>query len=347
MSVWTLCAAAAVSFAVAAAGAGWLAQWLRRRGVVDVPGERSSHVTPTPRGGGIAVLGGAAAGMLLLRVGAGVELPGVPLLAAIGLIALTGLADDLRGLPAWLRLLVQTASAAVVVAQGFMLENLPLPAPLDLPAGVLAPALTWLWLVGVTNLFNFLDGIDGYAGWQAVLGCAGAIGMGLGPSMSAAAAATGGAAAGFLLRNWHPARIFLGDVGSTALGFFLAACPLTAAPERRAEAVFTMAMLLWFFLSDGAYTLVKRLARGERIWMPHRSHLYQELARRLGRHDAVVKRVGAAGLLLGGAAVGAYLTQDARWQWGVMAAAASCFFVYRHLVEGWQDTAEAGGRHAE
>jgi UDP-N-acetylmuramyl pentapeptide phosphotransferase/UDP-N-acetylglucosamine-1-phosphate transferase len=206
--------------------------------------------------------------------------------------------------------------------------------------------LTWLWLVGVTNLFNFLDGIDGYAGWQAVVGCAGAAGMGLGPAMSAAAAAAGGAAAGFLWQNWHPARIFLGDVGSTALGFFLAACPLAAPPERRAEAVFAMAMLLWFFLSDGAYTLVKRLARGERIWTPHRNHLYQQLARRLGRHDAVVKRVGAAGTLLGAAAVGAYHLRDPRLEWAVMAVAAAAFAVYRHTVESSQALAAAGGRQA-
>lgn len=340
------CAAAAASFVVAAAGAGWLAQWLRRRGVVDVPGERSSHATPTPRGGGIAVLAGTAAGLLLLRLAAGMALPPGPVLAAVGLIALAGLADDVRGLPAWLRLLVQTASAALVIAEGFALDRLPLPPPLDLPAGALAPALTWLWLVGVTNLFNFLDGIDGYAGWQAVVACAGAAGLGLGPAVSGAAAAAGGAAAGFLLQNWHPARIFLGDVGSTAMGFFLAACPLAAPPERRAEAVFTMAMLLWFFLSDGAYTLAKRLARGERIWTPHRSHLYQQLARRLGRHDTVVERVGAAAGLLGAAAVGAYLLRDPRLEWAVMAAAAGAFAAYRRLVEGGWAQAANGGRQA-
>jgi UDP-N-acetylmuramyl pentapeptide phosphotransferase/UDP-N-acetylglucosamine-1-phosphate transferase len=114
-------------------------------------------------------------------------------------MALVGLADDVRGLPAWLRLLVQTGCAALVIAGGFSLERLPLPAPLDLPAGALAPLLTWLWLVGVTNLFNFLDGIDGYAGWQTVLACAGAALLGLGEPMTAAAICLGGAAVG--LRN--------------------------------------------------------------------------------------------------------------------------------------------------
>ncbi len=298
----------------------------------------------THAAGGIAVLGGAAAGLLLLRVTTEVHLPPVPFLIAVGLVALVGLADDFRGIPAWLRLLVQTASAAILILQGFVLEQLPLPAPLNLPAGVLSPLLTWLWLVGVTNLFNFLDGIDGYAGWQATVGCAGVISLGLGPAMSAAAAAVGGAVAGFLCHNWHPARIFLGDVGSTALGFFLAASPLTAPLEWREEAVWAMGMLLWFFLSDGAYTLVKRLARGERIWTPHRSHLYQQLARQLGRHDAVVKRVGLAGGLLGAAAVRAFMLREPLWEWAVVVVAAASFAAYRHLVESGQHPAAAEGR---
>lgn len=346
MNAWVLSGAALASFLTAAVAAGWLARWLLRRGVLDVPGARSSHSTPTPRGGGIAVLCGAAVGVGGMHLLTGGTTPGLPLLAAVGLIALAGLADDVQGLSPWVRLLVQTASAVLVMWQGLLLEKLPLPAPLDLPVGPLAPLLTWLWLVGVTNLFNFLDGIDGYAGWQATLGSAGAIFLGLGPAMSAAAAAMGGAAAGFLLRNWHPARIFLGDVGSTALGFFLAVCPLAAPAELRPQAVFTMAMLLWFFLSDGAYTLLKRLVQGERIWTPHRSHLYQQLARKLGRHDSVVERVGAAGTLLGATALGAYLTHDARWQWAVMGAAVAGFLAYRRLVERGQSLHAAAERHA-
>jgi len=318
---------------VAAAVSGWLAGWLRRRGVVDIPNERSSHSAPTPRGGGAAVLAGTAAGLALLHGWQGTPLPGAWILAAVALMALVGLADDVRGLPAWLRLLVQTGCAALVIAGGLSLERLPLPAPLDFPAGALALPLAWLWLVGVTNLFNFLDGIDGYAGWQTVLACAGAALLGLGEPMTAAAICVGGAAVGFLAWNWHPARIFLGDVGSTAIGFFLALAPLAAPVDRRPEAVFTMAMLLWFFLSDGAYTLLRRLAQGEKIWSPHRSHLYQQLARQLGRHDAVVVRVGTTGTLLGAAAVAAYLARNPGGQWAVLAVAVAAFLVYRHRVE--------------
>ncbi|MGC8881641.1 MAG: MraY family glycosyltransferase [Bryobacteraceae bacterium] len=312
---------------------GWLAGWLRRRGVMDIPNERSSHSAPTPRGGGVAVLAGAAAGLALLHGWQGTHLPSAGILAAVALMALAGLADDVRGLPAWLRLLVQSGCAALVLAGGLKLERLPLPAPLDLPAGALAPLLTWLWLVGVTNLFNFLDGIDGYAGWQTVLACAGAALLGLGEPVTAAAICLGGAAVGFLAWNWHPARIFLGDVGSTAIGFFLALAPLAAPVERRPEAVFTMAMLLWFFLSDGAYTLLRRLVQGEKIWSPHRSHLYQQLARRLGRHDAVVVRIGAAGTLVGAVAVAAYVARDPGRQWAVLGMAVALFLVYRHRVE--------------
>lgn len=332
---------------VAAVLTGWLARWLRRRGIVDVPNERSSHSSPTPRGGGLAVLAAAAFTLAGMHAWQGVPVPHAWIIGAVALLALAGLADDVRGLPPWLRLLVQTAGVALVLAGGFGLERLPLPAPLDLAAGVLGPLLTWLWLTGVTNLFNFLDGIDGYAGWQAILGCAGALALGLEPAMMAAAAAVGGAMAGFLVWNWHPARIFLGDVGSTAIGFFLAAAPLTAPPARRAEAVFTMAMLLWFFLSDGAYTLLKRLVRGERIWSAHRSHLYQELARALGRHDAVVVRVGAAGTALGAAAAAAFVARSPGGQWGALAAGGAAFLFYRRRVEREQAlAAAASGRKA-
>lgn len=324
------CAAAA---AVSTGLAWWLAGWLRRQGLVDVPGERSSHAVPTPRGGGIAVIAGAAAGIAVLHAMQPGAAPEPWLAAAVGMMALTGLADDMRGLPVWLRLLAQSACAALVIAHGLVLNRMPLPAPLDLPAGVLALPLTWLWLVGVTNLYNFLDGIDGYAAWQAMAGCAGAAMLGAGPALSAAAVATGGAVAGFLVWNWHPARIFLGDVGSTALGFFLAVCPLAVAEQDRPAAVFTMAMILWFFLSDGAYTLLKRLSRGEKIWTPHRGHLYQQMAGRLGRHDGVVVRVGAAGTALGAAAVAAYAGRSAAMQWAVAGLAVAAFWAYRHVVE--------------
>lgn len=336
----------AVAAAVSSALAWWLAGWLRRRGVVDVPGERSSHAAPTPRGGGIAVIAGAAAGMAVLYAMQPGVAPELWLAAGVGMMALTGLADDVRGLPIWLRLLAQSACAGLVMANGLVLDRLPLPAPLDLPAGVLRFPLTWLWLVGVTNLYNFLDGIDGYAAWQAMAGCAGAAMLGASPAVWAAAVATGGAAAGFLVWNWHPARIFLGDVGSTALGFFLAVCPLAVGEQDRAAAVFTMAMILWFFLSDGAYTLLKRLWRGEKIWTPHRSHLYQEMARRMGRHDGVVVRVGAAGTALGAAAVAAYAERSAGMQWAVAGLAVAAFLIYRQRVEQPAGVAErvAAGR---
>ncbi|MGB9609488.1 MAG: hypothetical protein ACPL7M_00835, partial [Bryobacteraceae bacterium] len=112
-----------------------------------------------------------------------------------------------------------------------------------------------------------------------------------------------------------------------------ALAPLAAPVERRPEAVFTMAMLLWFFLSDGAYTLLRRLVQGEKIWSPHRSHLYQQLARRLGRHDAVVVRIGAAGTLVGAVAVAAYVARDPGRQWAVLGMAVALFLVYRHRVE--------------
>jgi UDP-N-acetylmuramyl pentapeptide phosphotransferase/UDP-N-acetylglucosamine-1-phosphate transferase len=283
---------------VSAAATGLVLLWLRRQAILDHPNDRSSHDRPVPRGAGLAVIPVilvAWTGLAALQV-----VPeGWRLLAVI--VAAGGLAavswrDDRGGLPVLLRL------AAQFLAIGLGLFGLPgagnlfqglLPAWLDL----LATAVIWAWFV---NLFNFMDGIDGIAGAQAVvlgLGVA-AVTFVLGDQQSGGlylGVALAAASLGFLPWNWQPARLFLGDVGSVPLGFLTGWLLLAMAGRGYwAPAV----ILPLYYLADATLTLANRALRLQKIWEPHREHVYQQ-AVQLGRsHAAVVIRVLLANLVL-------------------------------------------------
>jgi UDP-N-acetylmuramyl pentapeptide phosphotransferase/UDP-N-acetylglucosamine-1-phosphate transferase len=282
-----------------------LAAWARRRDLMDVPNERSSHVVATPRIGGVAVVLGTLAGVLLLFVlGDALQRATLVVLAGALFIAMLGLSDDLLQLPAVLRLIVQILVAALVVyAAG--------PSPLAGWEGdaLVAYAAMVIWLVAVTNAYNFMDGIDGIAGGQAIVAATAWLIVGmlsnewdpatLGSLLAAASAA-------FLLHNWHPARVFMGDAGSGFFGFLFAALPMTV-PAARPAAIGAAALLLWPFLFDTAFTLIRRARRGENVLVAHRSHLYQRLVQ-TGRSHRYVAAL-YAGLALPGA-VGAVAAVD-------------------------------------
>ncbi len=262
-------------------------------GLMDVPNARSSHSRPTPRGGGIGIVAGSVLGILVaLAVGGSPDAATavVVLTAATG-VALVSLIDDLRELPVLVRLATHLAAASWVVAW------LPIPTILELPLlapvwlGPAAPVLAVLWMVGVTNVYNFMDGIDGLAGGQGLVAGAiwGGVGLLVGDRFAAACGfAIAAACAIFLARNWAPARIFMGDAGSAFLGFLLAVLPLLvvgAPPGSRSWAL--GALVLWPFLFDTTLTLVRRAVRGENVLQAHRSHLYQRLVVSGATHAAV------------------------------------------------------------
>jgi Fuc2NAc and GlcNAc transferase len=246
-------------------------QYARRRHLLDHPNERSAHATPTPRLGGIGIIVAFLAAAFGLTIGLSGQAPLLVALSGTAAIALLGLVDDLRPLPARWRFVIQVAAAAAVVVSRRRELALAL-APLDaLPQPLLAAGAV-LWIVWVTNLYNFMDGIDGLAGGQAVwasLGLAGAafsLGDGLlGWVLLSLAAAS----AGFLRYNLPKASIFMGDVGSTAIGFFLASVPFASVPA------VAVALALALFILDATTTLVRRVANGERWFAAHRTHVYQ------------------------------------------------------------------------
>jgi UDP-N-acetylmuramyl pentapeptide phosphotransferase/UDP-N-acetylglucosamine-1-phosphate transferase len=293
--------AAAIGFLVVASLTPLVVRAARAWGFLDVPNERSSHVRVTPRGGGVAVVVAVYASLYWLA--ARIDGTSVVLLAGAGLMALLGLLDDRFGLPVWLRFIAQVVAAAVLVSMGGSLSRLPLPQPLDLPLWPWAAPVTVLWIVVVVNAYNFMDGIDGLAGLQGLV--TGAMVSILSWSLTSSwlAAVLAGGCAAFLLFNWSPARIFLGDVGSGFLGFVFAGLPLLAPERDRSAAVLCVALSLWFYLSDVIYTRVKRIMKKHRWFAPHREHLYQRFAAAGSGHARTAGMLGLGAGVMSAAAI--------------------------------------------
>jgi UDP-N-acetylmuramyl pentapeptide phosphotransferase/UDP-N-acetylglucosamine-1-phosphate transferase len=291
--------------AAAALGAGLIALLLPalRRYALARPNARSSHATPTPQGGGIAVIAAtvavalAAVGLLKLPADDGVQLAWV--LGAAVLIAVVGAIDDLRAIPVLPRLLLQALAVAVVIAT--------LPAELRIVAGLpwwIERALLVVAGMWFVNLVNFMDGIDWMTVAEVVPVTAGLAAMGwlgaLPPAAAVTALALLGAMLGFAPFNRPVARLFLGDVGSLPIGLLLAwPLALLACSGHVAAAL----LLPLYYLADATLTLARRIAAGERVWQAHRTHFYQRATDRGFSVTAIVGRVFAVNVALAALAV--------------------------------------------
>ncbi len=319
------------SLVVAVVGTWLIARYGSRLGLVDLPNTRSSHTLPTPRGGGLGIVAGVMTGVLLLNVfGTRPSQRFDALVLGAAAIAALGAIDDLHPLRARYRLVSQLLVAAAVVTALGGVGRLPLPPPLDVSLGWLAAPFTVLWLMTVTNFYNFMDGIDGLAGGQAVASC---IGVALAAwSLGAVQLAVilAASAVGFLVLNRPPARVFLGDTGSTSLGFAIAGLPLLAPVAHRPMAVFAVAVGLSLFLLDPAETLWRIACSGRRIGTAHRWHSYQLLAPTSGLRVRVARDLVAVGLVLTIAGALAYRISWAAWPSLVLGLCA--FAVERYLA---------------
>lgn len=289
VALWTLWfAVAAMASSLATS---WLIGWAHAHGVLDQPNARSSHTRATPRAGGLAIVAvcsWAAILSALLYPAAWQSLAAVvgPALA----IAYVSWLDDVKPLGNRVRFGVHLAAAGAAVAILGPLREVDLGAFGRFDLGVAAWPVSLLWIVGMTNAFNFMDGIDGIAGITAAAAgaaiAAAALLLGYPPLVGVALALTG-AAIGFLTCNWPPARIFMGDVGSAFCGFMIAVLPLAFPRGDVARMVPIVALTMWPFIFDTAFTLVRRLFKGENIFTAHRSHLYQRLVIAGWSHRAV------------------------------------------------------------
>jgi Fuc2NAc and GlcNAc transferase len=310
VAIAALVAAFVVSLAVVCA----IERRARVLGLIDLPNARSSHVEPRPRGGGLGIVAGVVVALALMAAfGVGPSASTVIVLAGALLVAASGLWDDVRGLGVGPRLVVQTTAAVWVVAMCGGVDRLPLPAPADVPLGVAGIALAVVWIVAVTNFFNFMDGADGLAAGQGIVTLA-ALAAALWPDgVAFVALATAVATMAFLSRNWAPARIFMGDVGSAFLGFLLAALPFATPPDARPDVVFVVGISLSLFLFDPIVTLVARTRRGEPIGVAHREHVYQRLIVPGRPHGRVVFALVAAAAGLSVLAAWAFHVPALRW----------------------------------
>lgn len=230
---------------------------------LDHPNERSLHPQPVPRGGGLAILAGLLCGWALCR-----DAVAWGVVALALLLAAVSYADDLKSLQARWRLLAHLSAAGLLC----LLFAASFPTPVWLP-------VAWLAVAWMTNLYNFMDGADGLAGGMAVFGFsayAAAAAWAGDPAFAAVNLVVVGAAAGFLVFNFPPARVFMGDVGSIPLGF-LAAAHGIAGWVQGLWPVWFPAVIFAPFVVDASFTLLRRALRREQIWRAHRSHYYQRL----------------------------------------------------------------------
>jgi Fuc2NAc and GlcNAc transferase len=290
-SAWLIVVAA---FVLSALLTGVMRRLALNRGLLDVPNARSSHEAPTPRGGGAAIVLSALTAWVTLGLTGAIQAVAVIALSGGGIaIAAVGLLDDRSRLSARFRLSVHFAAALWALV---WLKGLP---PLQFGEHIIVfgwggYALGVLGIVWTLNLFNFMDGIDGIAASEAIfVVCGGILLAQVGDGHHAQpmiGLAFVSACCGFLLWNWPPARIFMGDVGSGFLGYVVAVLAVIDAHDS------ARALLVWFILGgvffvDATVTLVRRLLRGERLHEAHRTHAYQWLVRRWDSHRRVTLAV--------------------------------------------------------
>jgi UDP-N-acetylmuramyl pentapeptide phosphotransferase/UDP-N-acetylglucosamine-1-phosphate transferase len=246
--------------------------------ILDHPNERSLHDRPVPRGGGLAILiamGVCGEAVALFYPAHGLVGMGLGVL----IVAVVSFIDDRHSIAPAGRLVAHVAASAMILYSGFFLHGLEIPGmSWDWPpiAGAVLSAVFIVWMI---NLYNFMDGMDGFAGGMAVFGFGTFAVMGWTAGHDAFLAVSliiAAASAGFLFFNFPPARIFMGDVGSSTLGLLAATLSLWGA--RDGIFPFWIALLVFSpFIVDATVTLIRRLLRGEKVWQAHKTHYYQQL----------------------------------------------------------------------
>lgn len=261
----------------------------KRLGVLDFPGGRRVHREPTPRLGGLALLGGLGTGALIYGLAWGWdalwdvlsrgELASLLLCAA--LVCAVGVVDDVRGLSPGPRIAAEAVAASFLIQGGYVIDVVanPLGPPVEL--GLFAYPITLVWFVGVTNAFNLIDGLDGLlssVSLCALLGVAAIALLGQRPGSAIVALAMSGALLGFLRWNWAPARIFLGDSGSLLIGFTIAALSIKVARNPFGTLAVHVPLLLCAIpLVETSLTLARRYVSGAPYLTGDRSHIHHVL----------------------------------------------------------------------
>jgi UDP-N-acetylmuramyl pentapeptide phosphotransferase/UDP-N-acetylglucosamine-1-phosphate transferase len=269
-------------------GVDGIRRYAEKHQILDHPNQRSSHIVPVPRGGGLSIVA------LVLGIGMCFVIPAgfnrrLIYLVCGAIVAWLGWRDDLHSLSPGVRFIVQGLVAALSIWWLGYFKVITIPLFGELQLGLIGIAITFLWIIGLTNAYNFMDGIDGMAGGVA-------LGAGIGwmwlasnmdnPFVFWIALAITASSLGFLGHNWPPANVFMGDVGSTFLGYSFAVLPLMSA-DQGGDALLLGTLLMWTIILDAGATFLRRLLKGENVFAPHRSHLYQRLVIAGYKHETV------------------------------------------------------------
>ena len=269
--------------------------------LLDIPNDRSLHSVPTPRGGGAAIVLAFAASIIALYATNYVETKNAMILIGCGaLVAITGFLDDRQLLSyARSRLAIHFVAAAIAVSALGGLPTLPVFGT-DVSLGLFGGILAAVYLVWLLNLFNFMDGIDGISGAEVVSVCGAAAFLihrtTHDYNIASLPLALATATLGFLVFNWPPAKIFMGDVGSGFVGFIIGIFSLITA-DSVGSLGWVWVILLGVFIVDATVTLIGRLFRKQKPHVAHRSHAFQHLALRFGSHKRVTIGVVAINVL--------------------------------------------------
>ena len=267
---------------LAYAGVAWIRRLALQRAILDHPNERSSHSIPTPRGGGLAIVALVILTVIAFGLVNGFTRQSLAFILSGVLLALLGWQDDVRTLSAKIRFPIQFAAIAIAMLGMGYFDSVTIPLFGVWHLGWFGIPITFFWILGLINAYNFMDGIDGIGGgvalaaglgWMVLSSSFGGFENPLAFWFALAIAAT---SLGFLGHNWSPARIFMGDVGSTFLGFSFAVLPLMSA-SRGGDALMFGAAILWTFIMDAGITFLRRAAKREDVFAAHRTHLYQRL----------------------------------------------------------------------
>jgi UDP-N-acetylmuramyl pentapeptide phosphotransferase/UDP-N-acetylglucosamine-1-phosphate transferase len=288
MNLSTVIALGAITIGLSYFGVWQYSKWATRENILDIPNERSSHTKPIPRGGGVVIVALTLGGLFLCQVLGSCGSWKLVLGFMFGAFLISGISwvDDLHSLPVGIRFTCHSLAAVIgIVVFGYW-HTVSFPLIGQIQLDLVGLPLTFFWIVGLTNAFNFMDGIDGIAAvqaavagfWWSVFGW-----VYLQPLLLVLGLCLACSSMGFLVHNWPPARIFMGDVGSAFMGYTFAMLPIMArdslSPDGGWDGSFLAGILItWPFLLDTTYTFLRRLYKGENVLRSHRTHIYQRLA---------------------------------------------------------------------
>ena len=287
MNLITVIALGSITIGLSYFGVMEYSKWAIREKILDIPNERSSHTEPIPRGGGLVIVALTLGGLFFCQVsGRCSSWPVVVgFMLGAGLIAGVSWLDDLHSLAVFVRFGAHGLAAIIGIASVGYWHTVSLPLIGQIHLGLMGLPLTFFWIVGLTNAFNFMDGIDGIAAGQATV--AGLWWSIFGwlhhqPLLLVLGLFLACSTTGFLIHNWPPARVFMGDVGSAFLGYSFAILPLMANNAMRPpggwdNSLWAGMLITWPFLLDTTFTFLRRLYNGEDVFRAHRTHIYQRL----------------------------------------------------------------------